>query len=147
MAGQGAELLQKAEIEVGYFDKDMEDIIGSVNKEYIKEKEELAGNAPEFKLNGHILTTVIYRSTQTGEFIQTPEEVMVMNEVNHQRQNEADAGLAFIKSKGRISAGDYATRFGISPKTASRYLNKLVENGILFREGVNKGTKYSIKSH
>ncbi len=53
--------------------------------------------------------------------------------------------FSFIKDKNKISSGDYATRFGVSTKTASRHLNKLVDEGILDREGEKKGTKYFLK--
>lgn len=34
--------------------------------------------------------------------------------------------VGFIKEMDKISSGDYATHFGVTPKTASRHLNKLV---------------------
>ena len=45
----------------------------------------------------------------------------------------------------KISSGDYATCFSVTPKTASRHLNKLVVDGTLDREGEKKGTKYFLK--
>ena len=51
----------------------------------------------------------------------------------------------FTKEMNKISSGDYATRFNVTPKTASRHLNKLVVDGALVREGEKKGTKYFLK--
>ena len=53
--------------------------------------------------------------------------------------------IDFIKDKGEISSGDYATHFGVATKTASRHLNKLVDSGIIDREGEKRGTKYFLK--
>jgi len=53
--------------------------------------------------------------------------------------------VSFIKEMDKISSGDYATRFNVTPKTASRHLNKLVIDGTLDREGEKKGTKYFLK--
>lgn len=53
--------------------------------------------------------------------------------------------INFISDMGKISSGDYATKFGGATKTASRQLNKLVEEGVLVREGQKKGTRYLLK--
>jgi len=51
----------------------------------------------------------------------------------------------FIKQHDRISTGDYAKKFGVSAKTASRALNKYVDEGVLGREGEKRGTKYFLQ--
>jgi len=53
--------------------------------------------------------------------------------------------INFIKEHGKISSGGYAAHFGVSSKTASRHLNKLVNDKRLEREGEKKGTKYFLK--
>lgn len=63
------------------------------------------------------------------------------------KQNDIDVELVieFIKELGEISSGDYATHFGVATKTASRHLNKLINEGVLDRDGEKKGTKYYLK--
>ena len=50
--------------------------------------------------------------------------------------------IEFVKSKGKISSGDYAAKFGGATRTALRHLNDLVEIAVLIREGEKKGTRY-----
>lgn len=47
----------------------------------------------------------------------------------------------FIGDK-RISSGAFASYFGLNTKTASRNLNRLVEEGVLGREGETRHTRY-----
>jgi len=56
-----------------------------------------------------------------------------------------ELAIDFIKNLGEISSGDYATYFNVTTKTASRHLNKLVDDGILDRAGEKRGTKYFLK--
>ncbi|RLD54532.1 MAG: hypothetical protein DRJ05_14465 [Bacteroidetes bacterium] len=48
----------------------------------------------------------------------------------------------FIKSRRKVSSSEFADHFGLGIKTASRFLNKLVAEGVIGREGTRKGTKY-----
>lgn len=50
----------------------------------------------------------------------------------------------YIILKGEVSSVEVATNFGLNPKTASRYLNKLVEDGIITMKGQFKGRRYLI---
>ena len=56
-----------------------------------------------------------------------------------------DDVLEFVRAQGKVSSGDYAAKFGGSTKTASRNLNKLVNEGFLERQGEKRGTRYFIK--
>jgi len=47
------------------------------------------------------------------------------------------AGYEWIKSKNEISAKDYAIKFSISSRTASRHLSKMLELGIIRTNGEN----------
>ena len=55
--------------------------------------------------------------------------------------------IKFVEERIRVSSGDIASKFGGSTKTASRHLNKLVDEGILQREGEKKGTRYLISNN
>lgn len=54
-------------------------------------------------------------------------------------------GLLFVQQKGEVSNSEFAQYMSISSKAAQRLLNKLVEQGVLVREGERKGTKYKPK--
>lgn len=95
-----------------------------------------AGNPADFKLNGEIFITTIYRVKTKSKATGKKEEAIDIS---------ADLVKAFVTEKGKISTGDYATRFNVQTKTASRHLNKLVTEGVLDREGEKKGTRYFIK--
>jgi predicted HTH transcriptional regulator len=100
-------------------------------KELKSLKEE--GNPPDFKLDNDIFTTIIYRSKKA---MTKPEDAANLTE---------EGVKAFIKQKERISAGDYSKRFNVTTKTAQRHLNKLIEEGVVEKEGDKKGTKYFLK--
>lgn len=51
--------------------------------------------------------------------------------------NEELAGYEWIKSNNEISAKDYATKFGISSRTASRHLSKILGLGLISTNGEN----------
>jgi ATP-dependent DNA helicase RecG len=59
--------------------------------------------------------------------------------------DEDRAALLFIQEVGKVSAGEFATKFKLNPKAAQRQLNKLFEMKILKKEGTYRGTRYSIK--
>lgn len=54
--------------------------------------------------------------------------------------------LDFVRTKGEVSSGDYAQRFGVSTKTAQRQLGELAEEGVLARTGEKKWTRYQLKA-
>ena len=54
-------------------------------------------------------------------------------------------GLFFIQKNEPIAVKDYATRFGLTDKTAQRRIANLLEIGLLVREGDNRWVKYRIK--
>ena len=97
-----------------------------------KDNEELPD--PGFRMEEGYFVITVYRKKQKA-----PEVKPVAPALSD------DAVVAFVREKGRISTGDYATHFNVLPKTASRHLNKLVEDEILDRDGEKKGTRYFIK--
>ena len=92
------------------------------------------GNPPDFKLDSDIFTTIIYKSKK-------PVQAKADDGPNLTEQAVKD----FIKQKVRISAGDYSKRFNVTAKTAQRHLHKLIEDGVVEKEGDKKGTKYFMK--
>lgn len=92
-----------------------------------------AGNPPDFKLNDDIFITTIYRNKEKIKAATKKVESVGIS---------PEKVLAFVVNRGKISAGDYVTEFKVQPKTASRHLNKLVDDGVLSREGEKKGTRY-----
>lgn len=71
--------------------------------------------------------------------------ITVFRKTTKQVEISLEMIVSFIKEMDKISSGDYATRFNVKPKTASRHLNKLVVDATLVREGEKKGTKYFLK--
>lgn len=71
--------------------------------------------------------------------------ITVFRKKSKQDEISPDIVVSFIKEMNKISSGDYASRFKVSSKTASRHLNKFFDNGILDREGEKKGRKYFLK--
>lgn len=51
-------------------------------------------------------------------------------------------GLLFIQQRGVVSNSQYAAQMGLNPKAAQRQLNKLVEYGVVTKEGEKRGTKF-----
>jgi ATP-dependent DNA helicase RecG len=52
------------------------------------------------------------------------------------------AGLACLRSEGRLTSGSYQNLTGISRQTATRDMEDLVKKGILERHGERRGTFY-----
>ncbi|HED38654.1 MAG TPA: hypothetical protein ENI76_10505, partial [Ignavibacteria bacterium] len=71
--------------------------------------------------------------------------ITVFRKIAKQVEITREMVISFIKEMGKISSGDYSKYFNVTPKTASRHLNKLVDDGTLDREGEKKGTKYFLK--
>jgi ATP-dependent DNA helicase RecG len=51
-------------------------------------------------------------------------------------------GLLFIQQKGVVSNSQYAAHMGLNPKAAQRQLNKLVDYGVVTKEGEKRGTRF-----
>jgi ATP-dependent DNA helicase RecG len=83
-------------------------------------------NKPMFEFNEPYLVVTLWKR---GESKSAPAKEEVMT---------------FVKANQKVSSGDFVEKFGGSTKTASRYLNMLVDEGLLGREGEKKGTKYFI---
>jgi ATP-dependent DNA helicase RecG len=85
-------------------------------------------NKPMFEFNPPYLVVTLWKKNESKS---TPDKKDV---------------LAFVKASHKVSSGDFVEKYGGSAKTASRYLNTLVDEGLLGREGEKKGTKYFLKS-
>jgi len=72
-------------------------------------------------------------------------KVTLFKKAEAKKEVGKDDIIEFVKTRGKVSTGDYAEQFGGSTKTASRALNSLVDEGALDRHGEKKGTKYFIK--
>lgn len=53
-----------------------------------------------------------------------------------------EKGLLFIQQKGVVSNSQYAAYMGLNPKAAQRQLNRLVEYGVVTKEGEKRGTRF-----
>ncbi len=53
--------------------------------------------------------------------------------------------VALVKSKGRISSGEYQETAGVRPRTATRDMNDLVEMRLLERHGDRRGAYYTLR--
>ena len=69
------------------------------------------------------------------------------NEAYQDLKNEEILGLNWIKTQKKISASNYASHFGLTPKKAQRQLARLVEKGLVFLEGRGRGAVYKIKGN
>lgn len=100
----------------------------NIGMEELKEYSKIMGvNKPIIEYNDPYLQVTLWKKSE-AKLEPTREEI-----------------IKFITAKGKVSTGDYAAKFGGVTKTAFRHLNKLVDDGILDREGEKKGTKYFIK--
>lgn len=106
--------------------------IGMKELKAFKDNEELPD--PGFRMEEGYFVITVYRKKQKAT-----EVKLVVPTLSD------EAVVAFVRGKGKISTGDYATHFNVIPKTASRHLNKLVKDEVLDREGEKKGTRYFIK--
>ena len=68
--------------------------------------------------------------------------ITVFRKVAKKAKISREMVISFIKERDKISSGDYAIRFGVTSKTASRHLNKFVADGTIDRGGEKRGTKY-----
>ena len=50
--------------------------------------------------------------------------------------------VAFIKTRGEVSASEFAVEFDLNAKTAQRRLNELVEKVLIAKTGEKRGTRY-----
>lgn len=100
----------------------------NIGMEELHEFSEMMGvNKPSIEYNEPYLQVTLWKKAET-------KAEPTKNEI-----------VGFVKSKGKVSSGDYASKFGGSTRTASRHLNELVDEGILDREGEKKGTRYFLK--
>ena len=60
--------------------------------------------------------------------------------------DEDKLGIQYVQANEPVSASDYAEKFGITSKTAQRRLNKLVDKGLILKEGERRWTKYRINN-
>lgn len=51
-------------------------------------------------------------------------------------------GLLFVQQKGIVSNSEYAAHMNLNPKAAQRQLNRLVEYGLVTKEGEKRGTRF-----
>lgn len=92
---------------------------------------------PTFNLKGNVLEIVFVRDA-----LLIPE----LKGVNADDLTKEDRdGLFFIQQNEPISVKEYASRFGLTDKTAQRRIANLFEKGLLEREGENRWIKYRIK--
>ncbi|MFT4681831.1 MAG: ATP-dependent DNA helicase RecG [Flavobacteriales bacterium] len=100
----------------------------NIGMEELQRYSDLMGvNKPSIEYNEPYLQVKLWRKAET-KLEPTKDEI-----------------IEFIRAKDKVSTGDYASKFGGATKTAGRHLNKLVEEGVLIREGEKRGTKYSLK--
>jgi ATP-dependent DNA helicase RecG len=71
-----------------------------------------------------------------------PRKMEVVKKVTHQAvlvklKNEELEGYEWVKAQGEVSAKDYASRFGISPRTASRHLATMFKLKLVRTNGQN----------
>ena len=55
---------------------------------------------------------------------------------------EEKKGLLFIQQKGVVYNSEYATYMEMNPKAAQRQLNRLVQYGVVTKEGEKRGTRF-----
>ncbi|MBI4832073.1 MAG: transcriptional regulator, partial [Candidatus Lindowbacteria bacterium] len=89
---------------------------------------------PEFRSEGERFVTVIWRDWLT-------EDVMAGLGLN-ERQIKA---ICLVKSKGRITSGEYQEQTRAEPRTATRDLACLLEKGIFIRHGEKRGAYYTLR--
>lgn len=58
---------------------------------------------------------------------------------------EDKEGIQFIQANEPITVNDYATKFGLTTKTAQRRLSDLTDIGLIIKEGERRWTKYRLK--
>lgn len=93
-----------------------------------------AGNPPDFKLNGDIFITIIYRNKVN---------VTVVETVNTESLKEGELiGYEYLKIQKRVSKKQYAEHLGIDEKKAQRQLVKLKELALVKQEGKGPATEY-----
>lgn len=91
---------------------------------------------PEFGYqDSYFVVTFFARERAPGIVEIAPELVAELGE----RQKQV---VDFVRSKGKITRAQCATNFGISERTATRDLGKLIELGIIERKGGGPSTYY-----
>ncbi|MFH1322088.1 MAG: ATP-binding protein [Bacteroidota bacterium] len=93
----------------------------------------------------HRYSEIMGVNKPTIEYNEPYLQVKLWKKAETKLEPSKDDIIEFVRVKSRVSSGDYADKFGGSTKTASRHLNKLVNEGILEREGEKKGTRYFLK--
>lgn len=103
----------------------------------IKRLPEFGFPLPSFNLRGNVLEIVFVRDASL-----IPE----LKGVNAEDLTREDRdGLFFIQQNEPISVKTYAIQFGLTDKTAQRRISKLLEKGLLEKEGNNRWVRYRIK--
>lgn len=91
---------------------------------------------PAFNLKGNILEIVFVRD---AAYI---PELIGLNADDLTPEDRQ--GLFFIQQHELVSVKEYASRFGLTDKTAQRRIAKLFDKGFLEKEGANRWIKYRI---
>lgn len=91
---------------------------------------------PTFNLKGNILEIVFVRDAAL-----IPELIGVSAD---DLTPEDRQGLFFIQQHEPVSVKEYASRFGLTDKTAQRRIAKLFDKGFLEKVGENRWIKYRI---
>ncbi len=88
---------------------------------------------PDFEQRGPHFVVTLWRDWLTDEVLSG----LGLNE----RQMKA---VEYIKSHGRITNANYQRVAGCPQRTATRDLNKLVQNGVVTLEGKGRGAQYRL---
>ncbi|GHT39545.1 hypothetical protein AGMMS49965_05870 [Bacteroidia bacterium] len=104
----------------------------------MKRLPELGFPSPTFNMRGNILEIIFARGASSIP------ELMGVDTENLTREDRD--GLFFIQQNEAVVVKDYATHFGLTDKTAQRRITKLLELGLIEKEGENRWVRYKIKN-
>ena len=109
--------------------------LGMIELKTLKEK---GFKSPDFRLEGSLFYTIIYRANDK-------ELISIIAKDNLVALTETEqAGYDYLKVKEKLSSSEYADHFDVDQRTARRHLNKMVDKKLAIREGEGPATIYII---